>query len=290
MIPPRTILAPVDFSDASRVSLQYAARLAARWNAALHVLHALDPLLAAAARTRHVDLVTTTRDELASFAAAACGSAPAATHHVTAGAAAAAICDAADSLGADLIVAGTRGLSGINRFVMGTTVEHVIRHARRSVLTVPGHERAGAGAGTGWGPVIAALEDPSRPGPVALAAGALATHLSAPLHIVHVVPPLPAPKRWRAEAEAALHARIDDARRALTVALIGFDGPTPGNVHVTTGPVADTLAAEIGRYAGARAFLVLGRAGPGGGRAPGSVASRVIARATAPVWVHLPDA
>jgi nucleotide-binding universal stress UspA family protein len=288
MIPPRTILAPVDFSDASRVSLQYAARLAARWNATLHVLHALDPLLAAAASTRHVDLITTTRDELASFAVAACGSTPAATPHVTTGTAAAAICHAADSLDADLIVAGTRGLSGINRFVMGTTVEGVIRHARRSVLTVSGHHPAGGDAG--WGPVIAALEDPSHPGPVAQAAGALATNLSAPLHIVHVVPPLPAPARWRAEAEAALHARVDDARRALTAALIGFDGPAPANVHVTTGPVADTLAAEIGRYAGAGALLVLGRASPGRGHAPGSVASRVIAHATAPVWVHVPDA
>jgi len=36
--------------------------------------------------------------------------------------------------------------------------------------------------------------------------------------------------------------------------------------------------------------LVLGRDEPGSGHAPGSVASRVIARATAPVWVHLPDA
>jgi hypothetical protein len=35
-------------------------------------------------------------------------------------------------------------------------------------------------------------------------------------------------------------------------------------------------------------LLVLGRAAPGHGPAPGSVASRVIARATAPVLVYLP--
>ena len=61
MIPPRTILAPVDFSDASRVSLEHAARLAARWTATLHVMHAIDPLLAAAAGARHLDLAGTTR-------------------------------------------------------------------------------------------------------------------------------------------------------------------------------------------------------------------------------------
>jgi hypothetical protein len=49
MIPPRTILTAVDFSDASRVALIFAARLAAHCGAALHLLHAEEPLLLAAA-------------------------------------------------------------------------------------------------------------------------------------------------------------------------------------------------------------------------------------------------
>ena len=43
MIPPRVILAPVDFSEPSRASLQFAVALARYTDAALHVLHAQDP-------------------------------------------------------------------------------------------------------------------------------------------------------------------------------------------------------------------------------------------------------
>ena len=283
MIPPRTILAPVDFSDASRVSLELAARLSARWSAVLHVMHAIDPLLAAAAGTRHLDLAGTTRDELTAFATPA--AAGAVQYHVTVGAAAESICRTAEALGADLIVAGTRGLTGLNRFVMGTTTEHVIRRSTRPVMTVPGHS---ASDDVSYGPVIAALERPDDPGAVATAAAALAASLDAPFHVVHVVPPLTAPARWLSEADAVLQARIDDARRTLSAAMGGVGGPPPANVQVTTGPVADTLAAEVSRYQGTIALLVLGRNEPGSGHAPGSVASRVIARATAPVWVHLP--
>src|SRR5690349_19756359 len=116
MIPARTILAPIDFSDASRGSLHCAARLARRWNATLHVMHALDPLLAAAAQTRHLDLFTSTRDELKSFCAGAgLPDDVIPVLHVAVGEAPDAIGNAALEHGADLIVAGSRGLTGLNR-------------------------------------------------------------------------------------------------------------------------------------------------------------------------------
>jgi nucleotide-binding universal stress UspA family protein len=287
LIPPRTILAPTDFSDASRASLHCAARLASLWNARLHVLHVLDPLLVAAARTRHIDLAGDAREELATFVNAAVpGDGLAPSLHVAVGAAAAGICDAADAHSADLVVIGSRGLSGLNRLMMGTTAEHVIRRAHTSVLTVSG--RCPGDGVPGWGPVIAALDNPAVPGSVATAASILATSLGAPWHVVHVVPPLPALTRWRETADEAAQLLVDDARRQLAAALSAHGGATPDNVHVTSGPVADALAAEVGRYTGTLPLLVLGRAAPGQGAAPGSVASRVIARATAAVWVFLP--
>lgn len=285
MIPARTILAPVDFSDASRASLQCAARLAARWSAALHVVHVLDPLLATAAQTRHLDLVASTRDDLETFCRDAALVAVAPDLHVVVGAPADAICETAGALDADLIVAGSRGLSGLNRLLMGTTIEHVIRRAHVSVLAVPGRwppDDVGD-----WGPVIAAIDDPAHPEPIAGGAAALARSLGAPLHIVHVVPPLAAPARWRSEADAVRQARAVDAHRTLTAALRGLDGLEPANLHVANGTVPDALAAEAGRHTGTMPVLVLGRALPGHGHAPGSVASRVIARATAAVWVLL---
>jgi nucleotide-binding universal stress UspA family protein len=288
MIPPRTILAPVDFSDASRSSLRCAAQLADRWTAALHVLHAVDPLLAAAARAQQLDLEDDVLGELLAFVKEAVpDAAPAAQCHVGVGGAVDVIGELADRIGADLIVAGTRGLSGLNRLVMGTTIEHVIRRARRSVLTVPGQHPEG-NVST-WGPIIAAVEDPDDPGEVARAAAVLASSFRAPLHLVHVVPPLAATERWRATADAVLRGRVDDARRVLTAAAASLQPPRPANLHVASGPVADTLAAEVSRHSGAMAFLVLGRSDAGGSRAPGSVATRVIARATAPVWMHVPD-
>lgn len=286
MIPPRTILAPVDFSDASKASLHCAATLAKRWGATLHVVHALDPLLATAAQIRHLDLVSGTRDELVEFCRGiplAEGTAPAL--HVATGPAAETICTTASAEGADLIVAGSRGLTGLNRLMMGTTIERVIRLSHVSVLAVPG--RCPADDVTDWGPVIAAIEDPAHPEPIARAAAALAGAMAAPLHLVHVVPGLPALARWRAEADAAHGARVDEAERTLAAAIRSLDGVTPANVHVASGNVADALAAEAGRHTRSMPFLMLGRAMPGHGHAPGSVASRAIARATAPVWVYL---
>jgi nucleotide-binding universal stress UspA family protein len=288
MIPARTILAPVDFSEASRASLRYAARLAARWRAALHVVHVVEPLLAVAAQTHRIDIVADTRDELNTFCRASGVPAEIApTLDVIVGAPAAAICEQAALVGADLIVAGSRGLSGLNRVMMGSTVEHVIRGAHTSVLTVPG--RHPADEVTDWGPVVAAIDDPERGDGLMSAAAAIAKSLDADLHLVHVVPPLPMPARWQAEAEAIQHGRGDDARRHLTAALQRLgDGIAPSNVHVSKGNVADALAVEASRHTRSLPILVLGRAEPGRGPAPGSVASRVIARATAAVWVYLP--
>ena len=67
MIPPRTVLAAVDFSDSSRVALVFAGRLATHCGATLHVLYDGDYLLVAAAASRGVDLVKETRDELDLF-------------------------------------------------------------------------------------------------------------------------------------------------------------------------------------------------------------------------------
>ena len=45
MFPPHRVLAAIDFSEASRVALRMAARLAAHCDSELHVLYAEDPLL-----------------------------------------------------------------------------------------------------------------------------------------------------------------------------------------------------------------------------------------------------
>jgi nucleotide-binding universal stress UspA family protein len=45
--------------------------------------------------------------------------------------------DAADSLGADLIVTGTRGTTGLRSLLQSSVADHVLRHGHRPVLIVP---------------------------------------------------------------------------------------------------------------------------------------------------------
>src|SRR5690349_10790383 len=97
MIPPRTVLAAVDFSEPSRTALTFAARLAKQAGAQLHVIYAQDPLLARAARTAGIDIEAETRAELSAFMQSA---APAGEwspfHDVGEGSAADVVRDAAD--------------------------------------------------------------------------------------------------------------------------------------------------------------------------------------------------
>jgi nucleotide-binding universal stress UspA family protein len=46
---------------------------------------------------------------------------------------------AAAEWGADLIVTGSRGLSGLQRLIMGSVAHHVLLHSRSSVLVMRGH-------------------------------------------------------------------------------------------------------------------------------------------------------
>src|SRR5690348_456073 len=113
MLPPHSILTTTDFSDASRPAVIFAACLARHCGATLNVLHAEDPLLSAAARRVGVDLNADTRAALQAFVAATpVANEYAPMHHVIAGPSAEVIVDAAAREHADLIVIGSRGMSG----------------------------------------------------------------------------------------------------------------------------------------------------------------------------------
>jgi len=140
----RKILVPTDFSDASREALDEACRIARASGAQVHVLHVLDPGVffdtdlvqlgpledvAAAMRdaaekrmaeqTRALDCEVVTHIEEAI------------------GEPSRAICAFAETLPADLIVIGRHGVQGaLEHFLIGSTAERVVRHARCSVLVM----------------------------------------------------------------------------------------------------------------------------------------------------------
>ena len=59
-----------------------------------------------------------------------------------------AIIQVADEANADVLVLGTRGLTGVKSALLGSVSHHVLQHADRPVLVVPSPEVAAARAGS----------------------------------------------------------------------------------------------------------------------------------------------
>jgi len=150
--PFRSILAPLDFSDLSALALGYANAMAQRCDARLTLLYA-NTFSPPPYFTGH-DVSTLEQQFRASFAEAEAslrrfagetlGAAGAALEaHVVEGPPADTILAFAARSGSDLIAMGTHGRSGINRWMLGSVAERVLRASRVPVLTV----RPGKGTG-----------------------------------------------------------------------------------------------------------------------------------------------
>lgn len=142
----RNILVPVDFSALSDAALEQAKLLAAPLDASVHVIHVVEEryaaglwpvevytagtpqtfeLLVREAEKRMTGLFT--EDERRQFRA---------TTDVLVGPPAHTIVDEAAHLGADLIVMGTHGRSGVAHMMIGSVAEKVVRSAPCPVLVV----------------------------------------------------------------------------------------------------------------------------------------------------------
>jgi nucleotide-binding universal stress UspA family protein len=294
MFPPRTVLAAVDFSEASRVALTFAARFSRHVGAELHVLHAVEPLLAAAASAGGADLVRETREELNAFMGSARPAddwAP--LHHVVAGPGVDVICEISARENADLIVIGARGMSGLERHMFGSTTEGVLRNADRSICVVPATWRPArlhTSDLTGMGPIVAAVDTSMPAIAAARAASGLAGAVASSVEAVHIVPALPVIARWSVHADEAMRQQVANARQELNALLPCVRAEVPLRLSVECGVVADGLAAAVER-AGHHSILVLGRrTRVDRGTAPGSTAYRVLTMVDVPVLVYLPDA
>lgn len=143
----RTLLVPVDFSKHSEAALELAGGLAKTLGAKVHLVHAYElPVgVTAAYGVAIPEAVWTgmreaasTRLEKARQKLEVAGVKSEA--HVVASTPVEAITELARSLPADLIVMGTRGLTGLKHVLLGSVAERTLRHAHCPVLTVP-HRR-----------------------------------------------------------------------------------------------------------------------------------------------------
>lgn len=138
------ILAPVDFSRASRRSLLYARNLAAIYEAHIDLIHVILPsdpeagsaedVVYGAAQEEPVPRREHAKRRLAAMARGARLEAPAL--HVVYGHLHEGILDFAREQDSDLVVIGTHGRSGLERVVLGSVAEQVIRQAPCPVFTV----------------------------------------------------------------------------------------------------------------------------------------------------------
>jgi nucleotide-binding universal stress UspA family protein len=291
MMPPRVILAAVDFSDPSRIALEYGAALARRTGADLHVLHAEPPLLAHAARQSGFSLSEDTEEELDRFVKSVSAASTLPTRQqVRTGPAVEVIIDSARECRADLIVVGSHGMSGAERIVFGSTTEGLLRRAPIPVLVTPRewNMRAEDIDDGQMGPLVAAVDFTAQSAEAAKAACVLAAAIRAKLEIVHVVPELPVIARWRPHAEAAIRERAAVARRDLEAFAQSLACPSLASASVEMGVVAERLADAAAPSASRRPILVLGRRAPGDrGGAPGATAYRVLTLAKVPVLMHV---
>jgi universal stress protein A len=145
-----TILVPTDFSETADTALEYAAALAARFGASLHLLHVFtDPYRGAPGADLYApvapDLQERALDEaqasLATRLAAHQTTARPGTCAVVSGLTAKQIAQYADDHAIDLIVMGTHGRRGVAHLLLGSVAEHVVRIAPCPVLTVRGESR-----------------------------------------------------------------------------------------------------------------------------------------------------
>ncbi len=140
-----SVLCPVDFSEASRGALRYAAVVANHLKAELTVLTVTDPLLTEAAElSASVEhLPEAINKELLRFTQKTFESAvtPNAVRlEVTTGKPAVEILRVAKARPANLIVMSTHGLTGVRKLFFGSTTERVLRETMVPVLLTPAHD------------------------------------------------------------------------------------------------------------------------------------------------------
>jgi nucleotide-binding universal stress UspA family protein len=140
----RKILVPYDFSDTSGQAVRHASAWADALGASLTLLHIVEPVVypefyaVDVMSDEMMDRLAAGAEEALDKAAAELTGGEVATEVAT-GKAARAIVNFADPDTYDLVVMGTRGLSGLEQVLLGSVAESVLRRSRIPLLSIPQH-------------------------------------------------------------------------------------------------------------------------------------------------------
>lgn len=144
----KCIVYPTCFTSESDTAQEYARFLADQSQADLHVIHVFDTssleipapyfMLPSAehwVQHRMTEVLSRVQTELNALGTQF-GSAIAVTTNLIQGKPGPGIVEYVDQVNADMVVMGTHGYTGLDRLVLGSVAEYVVRHANCAVLTV----------------------------------------------------------------------------------------------------------------------------------------------------------
>jgi len=140
------VLAPVDFSEPSKQAVRVAKIFAAAYGARLHLLFVAEKRAVPTFSDTGIpgvgvvemdpEIVANAEKGLRQLFEGLGGPEVAAEFHVQEGRVAQEVVDFAETRGIDLVVMATRGLTGVNRFLLGSNTERIVRVAPCPVLTL----------------------------------------------------------------------------------------------------------------------------------------------------------
>lgn len=145
----KKILFPTDFSTSSDAGLRQATSLARDSGATLIIAHVEEPPIAYGGGEMYYGVPDPNNEQIAAMLKAVVPTSPDVPyeHRLVVGDPAMEIVRLAEELGADLIVMGTHGRTGLQRLLMGSVAEAVVRRATCPVLTFKEPQREHAATG-----------------------------------------------------------------------------------------------------------------------------------------------
>ncbi|WP_440008019.1 universal stress protein [Halomicrococcus sp. SG-WS-1] len=190
------ILVPTDGSAPSDRAARHATALAAAFDATLHVLHVVDARryssgiadLDDVAREQEDRLEATGEKAVATVAERADDAGVATVSDVVTGVPSAAILDYVDDYDVDLIAMGTHGRTGLDRILVGSVTERVLRQADVPVLSLRATGTDdGTGTPTEYDDVLVATDGREGVSPAVAHALTVAERYDATVHALFVV-------------------------------------------------------------------------------------------------------
>jgi nucleotide-binding universal stress UspA family protein len=284
MIPERSVLCPVDFSENSRGALRYAAAIASHLQARLTLLAVNDPLLVETAQMAPAgnQLLDDTVSEVEAFSRETFANTslkiPDVRLEIAAGKPAAEILRIAKERRCDLMVMGSHGSTGFRKLFFGSTTERVLRETTIPVLVTPAGDAGPASAEDTRKAVRRVLAPVDLTGATAhqvAFAHQVAEALHVPLLLLHVVEPVRSMAAARPRLPKIDAERRHRAERALAAASTSLPAVVAPEALVAYGEPAEEIAkVAVERDAG---LIVMGlHSSPVFGPRMGSVTYRVL--------------